>query len=341
MLFVIYAHYINKYSVGWMGVDLFFVLSGFLITGRLLEGGNSKKNITNFYINRLLRIVPLYYLALFLLFVVLPLVMPSWSTDSFKALQKEQVYYWTFIINIYNSFHGWSSNITLLHFWSLSCEMQFYLLWPFLLFAFVTRKKVLLWVLSALIILAVLFRMYGQQFFDFRPLFKYTFLLSRIDSLAAGTICYLLQQYGDELKIKLSPSVLKISFFTFLLIILIITFSLHLKWHFLEAVPSVIGSTLNTGMWSSLLLLLLVSSPGPLIKFFSSNIMVWLGKYSYGVYVFHLPLVVMFNKLGIGGPHAGTDYPVLTIIISVLTSFGVSVLSYHYYEAFFLKLKRK
>ena len=131
ILLVIGYHYLNFFSFGWTGVDLFFVLSGFLITGKLVESLGADHYFRNFYIKRILRIVPLYYFILLLFFVLIPFLLPSLVSVSFKELQHEQIYYWTFVVNIYDAVHGWPLNVTLIHFWSLACEMQFYLLWPF------------------------------------------------------------------------------------------------------------------------------------------------------------------------------------------------------------------
>ena len=127
ILLVIGYHYLNFFSFGWTGVDLFFVLSGFLITGKLVESLDADHYFRNFYIKRILRIVPLYYFILLLFFVLIPFLLPSLVSISFNELQHEQIYYWTFVVNIYDAIHGWPQNVTLIHFWSLACEIQFYL----------------------------------------------------------------------------------------------------------------------------------------------------------------------------------------------------------------------
>src|SRR2546425_7338800 len=84
---------------GWTGVDLFFVLSGFLITGILLDTRGQPARWLNFIARRALRIFPLYYGALTVLFVLLPWIVP-WSNPEFVTLQANQRWYWTYTVNL-------------------------------------------------------------------------------------------------------------------------------------------------------------------------------------------------------------------------------------------------
>lgn len=102
---------------GWMGVDLFFVLSGFLITGILLDANGGAHYFISFYGRRALRIFPLYYLYLVLLWAVFG-IATTWP-------------YWTYLLNIQIAINGqWPAIPYVAHLWSLAIEEQFYLLWP-------------------------------------------------------------------------------------------------------------------------------------------------------------------------------------------------------------------
>ncbi len=114
---------------GWMGVDLFFVLSGFLITGILLDTKQHESYFRNFYARRCLRIWPLYYSVLFCMFVAVPLIRPSEARAVFDARSAP---WWSFLFYLQNFLVPAASMATgpLGVTWSLAIEEQFYLVWP-------------------------------------------------------------------------------------------------------------------------------------------------------------------------------------------------------------------
>jgi peptidoglycan/LPS O-acetylase OafA/YrhL len=125
-------------GMGWLGVSLFFVLSGFLITGILLKTKQSKNYLKSFYIRRALRILPLYYFSVFLFFdVVLPLskrYFPNNNTVHAWAAACgpfEQLWYWFHLSNFRSAF-GVLVASPVGHLWSLACEEQFYFIWPWI-----------------------------------------------------------------------------------------------------------------------------------------------------------------------------------------------------------------
>ena len=163
---------------GWIGVQLFFVLSGFLITGLLLDARDSPDYYRSFFVRRVLRIFPLYYATLVVLFVVLPglnLVPPS-GRDPLLTLS-----YWAYFSNWYGPFHPAEDSVS--HFWSLASEEQFYLLWPF-----VVRRRSARWVLrlclaiaAASLLLRIVMVLAGAPVQAI-----YQFLATRMDALALG-----------------------------------------------------------------------------------------------------------------------------------------------------------
>jgi peptidoglycan/LPS O-acetylase OafA/YrhL len=114
---------------GWMGVDLFFVLSGFLITGILLDTKESEHYFRNFYTRRCLRIWPLYFSALLFMFVLVPLVRPS---EAPRIFEPRSMPWWSYFIFLQNFFVPVVTRATGLLgvTWSLAVEEQFYLVWP-------------------------------------------------------------------------------------------------------------------------------------------------------------------------------------------------------------------
>ncbi|MEN1682052.1 MAG: acyltransferase, partial [Planctomycetota bacterium] len=121
----------------WCGVDLFFVLSGFLITRILLATVGSPRYFRSFYLRRTVRIFPLYYGVLLLLFVGLPAAAwlaggPLQSVvdgETYQSLWSRQAWLWAYVQNFLQS-SGPSQLPGLGHFWSLAIEEQFYLAWP-------------------------------------------------------------------------------------------------------------------------------------------------------------------------------------------------------------------
>ena len=121
---------------GWGGVDLFFVLSGYLITAILLRTKAAPGYFRRFYARRVLRIFPLYYLFLAVGIALSSRLPPAWSAEG-----SWQLWLWTYLTNFKIGSAGWSSVPRAYeHFWSLAVEEQFYLLWPLLVFKLDERR---------------------------------------------------------------------------------------------------------------------------------------------------------------------------------------------------------
>jgi peptidoglycan/LPS O-acetylase OafA/YrhL len=162
---------------GWIGVQLFFVLSGFLITRILLDARDAPDYYRSFFVRRALRIFPLYYAALLVLFVLLPaLGLVSFESDPMVELS-----YWAYFSNWYGPFHHGPEAVS--HFWSLAIEEQFYLLWPFVIHrrsaAWVMRLCLAIAAASLLLRVAMLVAGTPTQAI-------YQFLVTRMDALALG-----------------------------------------------------------------------------------------------------------------------------------------------------------
>ena len=118
----------------WAGVDLFFVLSGFLITGILLDSRHDKRYFLNFYARRTLRIFPLYYAVLVIAILIVPAVMGfSKLPELYSRLVANQLWLWTYLQNFAQA-SGPHALPGFGHFWSLAVEEQFYWVWPLAVF---------------------------------------------------------------------------------------------------------------------------------------------------------------------------------------------------------------
>ncbi|HET7000649.1 MAG TPA: acyltransferase [Puia sp.] len=336
ILLVIGYHYLDFFSFGWTGVDLFFVLSGFLITGKLVESMGSAHYFRTFYIKRVLRIMPLYYFMLLMFFVLIPFLLPSYVSVSFKELLQQQIFYWAFVINIYDAVHGWPLNVTLIHFWSLACEMQFYLLWPFIIYFFYNQGRVLKIILVSFCIAGLLFRMDGQLFLPLNDIYRYVLLPCRIDAFSAGALLYL---FLREDKVTAYKTRLLLIALMALSVVLVLMLTKQTAWHYSVDVVSKYGFTLDAIFWATLMGFFLSVDRHFIKRIFSGRLMTSLGKYSYGMYVFHWPLYIIISKQYIF--NAGTrDKTWELAAVAFAATYLCGFASYHLLEKHFLKLKQ-
>ncbi len=328
-------HFFDFLPFTFSSVDLFFVLSGFLITGKLVESLEAKNYFRTFYINRILRVVPLCFAVLLIFFVLIPLLMPSFVSASFRTLLQQQVYYWTFTENISDAVHGWPLNITLIHFWSLACEMQFYLFWPFVVYFLYHNKKLFVITVITIALLGILFRIYAHFFLPLQLAYRHVMLPSRIDAFCAGAILYMAFTTDTLLRYK---KIFALIVFLMPCIVLLIMTAAKIPWHFGVDVVSKYGYTINVIFWFALIAFTLSSDSNFCKRFFSSRIMRTAGKYSYGIYVFHLPVYIIIGKQHLFNANE-KDKTLLLALVAFLITCLCSFLSYHLLEKHFLRMK--
>src|SRR5262245_10389875 len=127
-------------SYGLLGVDLFFVLSGFLITGILYDARFDAGYFRSFYMRRVLRIFPLYYGVLAVVFLVLPLLAALQGSE-IAGLRDRQAWAWLYGVNVYLALQGGWAFSYVEHFWSLAVEEHFYLVWPLVVWLLAGRPR--------------------------------------------------------------------------------------------------------------------------------------------------------------------------------------------------------
>ena len=320
---------------GWAGVDLFFVLSGFLITGILLDAKGTPHFFRNFYARRVLRIFPLYYG--FLAVVLLVLVLVGGSPQLWRA----QPWLWTYTANywipVQKTWSVWSE--MLIPLWSLSVEEQFYLVWPLVVFLF--SQRALVWICVGVIVGALVLRLVltagGVSYFE-----VYTWTPTRADALAAGALVALLlrQPDGERFVRKLAKFTGPIA----LVLLLIFSGGFDPTRHpwlrvFLYSILAMLLAALL--FWS----IDASSLRGIPKRFYELRILRAIGMYSYGIYIFHLPLAYMSEyalmKRGWFNPKGGSWLAAFAMIALNMLLVGiVAFVSFHLYEKQFLKLKR-
>ena len=283
-------------NFGWSGVDLFFVLSGFLITGILYDTRNDPGYYKTFYARRALRIFPVFYLFAAVMFL---------AGSHWKPVDLSLLFYVGWPVELI--WHGmiWTA-FPIYHLWSLSIEEQFYLFWPMLMAK--VQKPITLCV--ALFAVALLLRILVSG------RWASSFLLCRMDGLAVGAALALLwrTQWKDRLQAWAIPGFSVCSACLLLLL-----------WmrHTVDAEDSVIRTIGFSMIALTYGAFLVVSVAHPRIC--SMAILRRFGKYSYGMYLFHLPLIGVLAPL----------QPVLRwgyVPVCVSVNLAVAAVSFHLFE---------
>jgi peptidoglycan/LPS O-acetylase OafA/YrhL len=323
----------NIADSGWIGVDLFFVLSGFLITGILLDSRKSNNYFKAFYMRRVLRIFPLYYAVVIGLLYVLPAISQSFASE----VKGDKIWYLLYGSNILTAMKGWPTR-PLQHLWSLAIEEQFYLVWPFLIFVF--RKRTLYIALVVLIAVAIGSRLFFYQ--NYGRVAAYILTPCRLDSLVFGSMLALLLR-DNKAKILERYSAIFMAGIAGL-VILILGFGIEWRnW----GVPGQMFAYVGLAIISMGSISLSFNSKESIFKkVYRLKFLRTLGKYSYGIYVFHLILDGIVRQSGYHPATLGEGehkllFTVLYNILMMVLSFVVAFMSWHLFEKHFLKLKKR
>jgi peptidoglycan/LPS O-acetylase OafA/YrhL len=321
-------------ETGWISLDLFFVLSGFLITGILLKKKNSPHFLRNFYARRVLRIFPIYYLSVFIFLFILPKIINyPFSLHYFIA---NQYWFWLEIQNWLFILRPGGNNNFLNHFWSLALEEQFYLICPWIILFIRKTQNLISFLLSMLLLILVLrLAVWALQFENVS--YVNIFAFTRIDGLCVGSLLAIFTHQGNFKLTKLN----KILGILFLLLVFVVMPLFKIFYHFklpylacclFPAIALFWGFVI----WSS------ISIESLTFRIFSNRILIFFGRISYGLYIFHWPINRLF-KLRFE-TETGHQYYFATMflpaVISTAIAIIVAVISFYTYERYFLGLKR-
>jgi len=327
ILFVLCFHFFdfgflkNVFYFGWSGVDLFFTLSGFLITGILLDTKNNSRYYQSFIIRRILRIFPLYY-AVLLVFLFI-----SRESNATNWFPQYQVYFWTYTSNYLFMEKGFFQPLG--HFWSLAIEEQFYLIWP--LVVLITTRRQLILISLFLIILGIIIRATSNS-----ALVTFGNPLAHLDGLLFGATAAVLVRENKELVFKNIRRVVFIAtiFFSIYLITYLFTNGIQAESEFYK-LP--LTFTFVSVIFSSMLVLSLKNAF--LKTLLSNKILLFFGKYSYGMYVFNSIIFHYLNWLGVD--RFIDNVKLIFYLFGLLLTVLISYISFNFYEVHFLKLKEK
>lgn len=332
----------NKVAIaGTRGVDLFFVLSGFLLTGILLDTkGKAGTYFRNFYARRVLRICPLYYGTLVFIFLVLPLIVIF--DDATKNVSQHQWKLWLYLSNIPVESVRWDSSriFWLSHFWALAVMAQFYLAWPLL--AFVLPRRALMGVAFGLLLLGNFARLKTTYWSDLGVgSFWEWSTISRIDGLALGAIIAILVRNHNlhRMILRLSRHGALVSGASFFVIVFV-----PRRYH--PDSVLIIRQIVCVFFFGTMLVLALRKNNRPwFLRLTKSPILIWFGKYSYGLYVIHGVLrPVILAHMSPGRFNYIFRTPILGLPVYLIAVISVCALlayiSWHCYEKHFLRLKK-
>ncbi len=323
-----------KTSLGEIGVSVFFVLSGFLISKTLLDAkskAESHKNkssaIKTFYLRRFLRIFPLYYATLAILFILN--IPPHREAIGWHVL---------YLQNIYHKLttpHIWGS-----HFWTLAVEEQFYLVWPFILI--LVEKKHFVRIFSCLIVSSLIYRMLWLMLPHWLPS-PSRLLIDHLDCFATGAyFSYLSTLSAPEPRQKAARAFWITGLFLFILSQTDIPGAFALTQTAVAFLCGALVSYTSTGI------------SGRVGRILDNKIVVYIGSISYGLYIFHalapafwlwffwtcpLPGYRLFARLGLPAEMLNSYW--FQIFVNVLITATLSILSWHFFEKPIISLKSR
>lgn len=326
---------------GWCGVDLFFVLSGFLITGVLLKARGSDRYFSSFYARRALRIFPLYYGLCLVSLVIVPAVAGPAEPRPGPDGGGRTIWYWVFLQNfvgILDVAHNRTLSVT----WSLAVEEHFYLVWP-----------LLVWALGAAASLRAILVVFVGQFAARNALYA---LGTPAEALHAWSFTHLDGiALGSALAIAWSD---RSRYAGLLRAIRVQTWVSAPAWAALVAVASLdpvvwdtayhpamvtVGYTVCSLAFAGLLLNCL-ERDGPAARLFASKALRSCGRYSYAMYLLHFPVLSLATAAAgrfVPGEAAGGEALRLAVAaVSLAATYGLSALSWHVLEKRVLALKR-
>lgn len=325
-VFLVFIFHISSSVLpgGFLGVDIFFVISGYLISGIILNKVEKKSfRFIDFYIGRLKRIVPVYYIVLTVILTAAVLIyLPS------DILQLRMNAFWSaiFASNIYfstlDTYFGASSiENPFLHTWTLSIEMQFYFLLPLLLYFI--NKKWLPIVLTIIIIGFLGYSVWGTYFLDLKSKMYFS-LAARIPEFCIGALFAVKQ---DTIKKVGAPALNYLSTISFVVILICAClFSEKSDYPgYLVIIPCLATS-----------FLLINKSSFINRKIFSNRVAVHIGELSYSIYLWHWAVMALWRYYNVAYEFSG-----LEIILIIILTYLLSLLTYFTIESYFRRTNNK
>jgi peptidoglycan/LPS O-acetylase OafA/YrhL len=349
---LVFANHYLQMPWGWAGVNVFFVLSGFLITGILYDTRDQPHRVYNFYLRRTLRIFPLYYGVILLLVLLYPifrwqwgwawLIWPAYLGNMARALPPDAPGAPTSLLEFAQTVSRTLPNVQLYlgHFWSLCVEEQFYLVWPWIVFGVGDRRKLIRICAAGLIALPLL-RLFASHMLSPARFGNAVLTVTPLpfDALLIGAVVALMRRgpwAGKTLPIA------RIGFVT-----IAASFVFWLSRHpFARAISVAYPYPSWTFTWgltaidlfSACVIVMAIEYNSLTFRFFNLRPLRWLGRISYGAYVFHDILRSQIPRLF----HPDTTYSTLRIAtVGLAFTLLISWASYRWFESPFIGMKER
>ena len=298
-------------SFGWAGVDLFFVLSGFLITGILFDTRDQKGYFANFYARRILRIWPLYLALLGVMFLAVPAIAPHWGAAAMGSAKPA----WAFLLFVQNLAIGHVVTGPLSATWSLAVEEQFYFAWPLVIW--LLPRKAIMRLAAALIVGSPLLRLgllLGHAHFS-----MYYNTLTRLDGLAVGSFLAIWLRDTEAATVK--------------------------RWAVAMLPAALIAAILLDQAWIRYSAVAVASGAIVCLSFFMiprNRFVQFTGRISYGLYLTHLAAFGLATKpeLRRHYPHSPAFNDGAYLIAGLVMSYAIASLSWFLFESQILRAKK-
>jgi len=362
-LLVFFTHY-AALPWGFAGVNIFFVLSGFLITGILFDSRNDAHRARNFYIRRTLRIFPLYYGVFFAILLLEPIFHWRWSLDWLAW----PLYFANYLRFVSPDFMSVGTPLQLAsngmlktplapqltlylgHFWSLCIEEQFYLIWPWVVFS-VRSRRALLWICASVVVLAPLLRIVAQ---DHAPNWMlegellYRATPFQLDALLVGGLVALLlrgQRTGKVFEISAIIALFATFIGAFFLFVGILRAYPNWRagygygaWKFTWGLSFV-------DLFAAAIIVCALKPSSPIYRLLSLRPLRWIGRISYGAYVFHDIFHGIYRMVvaavGTQSQFVANHAEEFVLLLGLTCTLLLSWLSFRFFESAFINLKER